>query len=166
MYRKKVQWTVTRQHPHGLNSGLGDDEDPVNVVEVAQGDINYAGSDMLNTKYARLGEGDTFDTCYEAVEAAIKIRDRWNAEDPDAKAEVGIGNTRGMGLEIGPFDGDDDDLRAKAQRLDEQNAPDEAEEPFGEGDEPEVEEELDDFEDDDDELDDDSDVDLELRNRY
>lgn len=158
---QRVQWTLTRQHPYYQNMGA---EEPVNIVEIAEGDINTTGTGMLNTKYPRLGEGDTFDSCIEAVEAAIKVRDAWNKDDPAADAEIGIGNTRGMGIEIHPFEGDDKALREKAQRLDEQNEPDEAEEPYDESDEPELDEDDDDFEDDDDELD--SDEDYELRSRY
>jgi hypothetical protein len=108
-------WTVSRQRPYYLN--LGSDK-VVNIVEISQGDINYTGSDALVAVYDE--EMCTFNSLVYAVEVAIRIRDQWN-NDSNANAEIGIDNTLGMGLEIGPTAMNDDELKEYAVKWDNEN---------------------------------------------
>ncbi len=83
------------------------------VVEVEANGLDYSGADALCEEYRSLGEGKDFDDPRDAVAAAILIRDAWRKDGADV-AGISIGTTGGMGFEVEPFDGTDDDLRAVA----------------------------------------------------
>lgn len=76
------------------------------IVEIATGGCDYAGSDMLATKYS--GEGCEYDDPREAVKAAIEIRDAWKADKPKLEIEIAAGSTGGMGIELEPQDSDEE----------------------------------------------------------
>ena len=86
-----MPYTVSRQHqwPSGDY-----------VVEVSAGGQDYTNPDALVPKWARLGEGDTFASPVEAVEAAVKICEAWR-QDGCPEAQIGYGATGGMTM---PFD--------------------------------------------------------------
>lgn len=73
-----------------------------NVVEIAEGGLDYSGSDMLVAQYRKLGEGDTFNDPREAVTAAIAICRQWRKDcaKGDKWPYVAHGHTLGMGLEL------------------------------------------------------------------
>lgn len=52
------------------------------TVEVTAGGLDYAGADMLRTKYRHLGESEEYTSAVEAVKAAIAIRDAWIRDYP------------------------------------------------------------------------------------
>lgn len=100
------------------------------VVEIASGGVEYSNPDMLVEKYGKLGEGLETNDPREALEAAIAVRDAWNAdlkavyeeiEAPTARdpnffySRVEIGYTMGMTM---PFESypSDDDLREWAEK--------------------------------------------------
>lgn len=74
------------------------------VVEVAVGGLDYAGSDMLVSKYA--GEGCEYSDPREAVEAACRIAREWRADAGDVRPpfeiHVAFGYTGGCGMELEP----------------------------------------------------------------
>lgn len=72
------------------------------LVEVAQGGLDYAGSDMLVAAYRNLGEGEEYLNPVEAAEAAIAIRKAWQRDKPADKIGIAIGDSHGMGLEFEP----------------------------------------------------------------
>lgn len=78
-------YTVTRQiqWPEGAH-----------VVEVSIGGIDYCNPDALAEKYP--GEMQEYEDPREAVEAAIRIRKLWRADEPDKTIDIGIGATGGM----------------------------------------------------------------------
>jgi hypothetical protein len=99
------------------------------VVEIAGGGTDYANPDMLVEKYPGLGEGKEYDDPREAVAAAIKIRDAWNADtladresghviepDPPQMARIEAGFTGGytMPFEEHPTDEQLNDWAQKA----------------------------------------------------
>ena len=86
-----MPYTVTRQH-----QWPGGDY----VVEVSADSFDYANPDALVTKFARLGEGETFASPILAVEAAVEICEAWR-RDGRPEAQVGYGATGGMTM---PFD--------------------------------------------------------------
>jgi hypothetical protein len=69
------------------------------TVEVAAGGLDYAGPDMLVSRYP--GEGKEFNDPQEAVETAIEICRAWR-KDGEKRAKVACGSTGGMGIEIEP----------------------------------------------------------------
>jgi hypothetical protein len=93
-----------------------------NVVEVAVGGLDYAGSDMLSLRYKHLGEGKEYTDPIEAVEAAITICRAWRKDFQQHRKEVAtkaatgaptnttanfvswpaitLGHTMGMGIEL------------------------------------------------------------------
>ena len=84
-------YTVTRQH-----QWPGGDY----VVEVSAGGQDYTNPDTLVTRFALLGEGETFDSPILAVEAAIEVCEAWR-RDGGPTAQIGYGATGGMTM---PFD--------------------------------------------------------------
>lgn len=86
-----MPYTVTRQH-----QWPGGDH----VVEVSAGNRDYTNPDALVTKFARLGEWETFASPILAVEAAIKICEAWRT-DGCPEAQIGYGATGGATM---PFD--------------------------------------------------------------
>ena len=89
-----MPWTVTRQ----IQCDGG-----THIVEISQGTLDYANADALSAKFD--GEFESFDNPIEALEAALKIRDVWQAETKES-IEVGHGATWGMTM---PFSGSDDE---------------------------------------------------------
>ncbi len=90
------------------------------VVEIAQGGRDYSGSDMLVPKYRREGEGEEFVGMTDAVEAAIKVAQKWQSETEDS-VFIAIGNNHGMGMEFEGLPLSEDtfkELREKAKELD------------------------------------------------
>lgn len=59
------------------------------LVEIAYPGIDYAGSDMLATRYADEG---SYDDPREALEAAIKVRDCLQADHPDEEIGIAFGH--------------------------------------------------------------------------
>lgn len=84
-------YTVTRQRqwPSGDN-----------LVEISAGGPDYTNPDALVSKFARLGEGDSFTSPMKAVEAAIQVCEAWR-RDGCPEALVGYGATDGATM---PFD--------------------------------------------------------------
>lgn len=70
------------------------------VVEVSAGGFDYSNPDALVTKFARLGEGETFISPVKAVEAAIEVCEAWRTNGCP-EAQIGYGATGGMTM---PFD--------------------------------------------------------------
>lgn len=70
-----------------------------NQVEVAQGGLDYSGSDMLCAEYQKLGEGEEFTGMRKAVDAAIAIARQWKA-DSGEKVFIATGCTHGMFTEL------------------------------------------------------------------
>jgi hypothetical protein len=85
-----VPYTVSRQH-----QWPGGDY----VVEVSAGGFDYSNPDALVTKFARLGEWETFLSPVAAVEAAIAICEAWRA-DGCPEAQIGHGATGGMTMPL------------------------------------------------------------------
>lgn len=83
------QFTVTRQKRW---------EDGLKVVEVNQGSLDYANSDMLVPAY--VGEGESHVGLVAALEVAIEIAEDWQKQTKDT-IHIGVGNTHGMSI---PFD--------------------------------------------------------------
>lgn len=81
----------------------GMEPDEQNVVEVAQGGLDYSNADMLCSVYD--GEGEEYTGMVAAVEAAIKIAAWWRKDDPQLTIQVATGNTGGMTI---PFEGEPD----------------------------------------------------------
>lgn len=83
--------TVTRQlqWPEGAR-----------VVEISEGSIDYSNPGALSAKYR--GEFEGFDDPREAVETAIEIAQRWQADEPDKRILIDHGATGGGTM---PFDG-------------------------------------------------------------
>jgi hypothetical protein len=69
-------------------------------VEVSAGGFDYTNPDALVSKFARLGEGETFISPVKAVEAAIAVCEAWR-RDGGPTAQIGYGATGGMTM---PFD--------------------------------------------------------------
>jgi hypothetical protein len=69
-------------------------------VEISAGSFDYTNPDALVTKFAPLGEGETFISPVKAVEAAIAICEAWR-RDGCPKAQIGYGANGGMTM---PFD--------------------------------------------------------------
>lgn len=82
----------------------GVDPSEQNVVEVAQGGLDYANADMLCVAYPKLDEGETFKGMTPAVEAAIKIAEAWKKDKPELEIHVAAGSTMGFTM---PFVGGD-----------------------------------------------------------
>jgi hypothetical protein len=84
--------TVTRQHqwPEGDF-----------VVEISEGDINYANPGALVDKYD--GEMGEYEDPREAVETAITIAQQWQVDDKDKIVLIAHGGTGGMTM---PFEGE------------------------------------------------------------
>lgn len=85
------KFTVTRQMPWG--------EDRL-IVEVNQGNLDYANPGMLAIKYP--GEGETYIGMLPALMSGIEIAKKWQADQPEEAIMLGIGNTHGFTM---PFDG-------------------------------------------------------------
>jgi hypothetical protein len=91
-------FTVTRQcqWPHGDC-----------VVEISQGGVDYSNPDCLSGQYP--GEIEEYDGMTDAVEAAIKIAEAWQADErkkPRHKRQpilIAVGNTGGHTM---PFEGE------------------------------------------------------------
>ena len=104
-------FTVTRQ----LQWSTGN-----KVVEINQGDLDYANPDMLVIQFRKLGEGETFEGMTPAVEAAIAICKEWRKTDK--KVMIDLGCTHGMTM---PFEGQkltkkvEKELLERAQEFDE-----------------------------------------------
>lgn len=79
------EFTVTRQ------SRWPDGEQ---IVEITQGNLDYANPDMLVCKYA--GEGKTYTGFRPAVDAAISIAQQWQKDKPHLKISIASGFTHGM----------------------------------------------------------------------
>ena len=88
---KNYKFFVSRQRPYYQNGVL--------QVEVAQGGIDYSGSDMLTTLYNKLGEGEEFVGMSEAVKAAIAIAKQWK-KDSGKHINIAVGCTHGMFTEL------------------------------------------------------------------
>ena len=96
-----MPYTVTRQIQ--WDSGT-------HIVEISEGTPDYANPDMLVPKFD--GEGETFTDPIEALVAAFRIRDAWQAQTKET-VEIGHGATWGMSM---PFSGSNDEaLREWAQ---------------------------------------------------
>jgi hypothetical protein len=86
--------------------------DGQNMVEIAEGGLDYANPDMLVSKYS--GEGTEYEDPREAVTAALEIAKQWKADKPDLEIEVSYGNTMGFTM---PFEGSDEkELREWAEK--------------------------------------------------
>ena len=97
-----MKWFVSRQCYWGVS------EDEQNVVEIAQGGLDYANPDMLVGKYD--GEGETYTDPVEAVEASLKIAEQWHKDSPDLTINVAHGCTGGMTM---PFEADEQEKLKK-----------------------------------------------------
>ena len=73
-----------------------------NVVEIAEGGLDYANPDMLVSKYP--GEGEEYEDPREAVTAALEIAKLWRS-DSNEEIEVAYGNTLGFTM---PFEGSEE----------------------------------------------------------
>jgi len=93
-----MKWFISRQCYWGV------EEDEANVVEIAQGGLDYANPDMLVSKYS--GEGEEYTDPREAVQAAIEIAKQWRKNAPELTISIGHGYTGGMTM---PFEADDSD---------------------------------------------------------
>jgi len=85
---EQQKWVVTRQLYWGV------EVDDANVVEVAFGGIDYAGSDALSGKYPC--EFDEFTDPREAAKTAMQIAKLWQADEPKKKINIAYGSTGGM----------------------------------------------------------------------
>lgn len=56
------------------------------MVEITEGGLDYAGPDHLSEMYP--GEGKAYKKPQSAALAAIKIRDRWQKDEPDNKVHI------------------------------------------------------------------------------
>jgi len=82
------------------------------MVEISAGGFDYVNPDMLVGNYE--DEGREFCDPREAVKAAIRIRDAWQRDEPDAEIGIGYGCTCGMTM---PFDpSTDEELTAWANK--------------------------------------------------
>ena len=79
---------------------FGVDPEDCFMVEIAEGGLDYSGSDMLCSKYA--GEGEEYSDPREAVKVAISIAEQWQKDKPEEKINIGEGYTCGMTM---PFEG-------------------------------------------------------------
>ena len=77
--------TVTRQ----LNTYTGE-----KVVEISQGSMDYSNPGAYCKKYA--GELEEYESACEAVEAAIRIAEAWQKDEPDTEILIDHGATGGM----------------------------------------------------------------------
>lgn len=75
-----------------------------NVVEIADGGLDYAGCDMLSGNFE--GEGEYTDP-REAVDGAMKVLRRWQKESPEDNSQLAYGHSLGMGLEFEPSELDE-----------------------------------------------------------
>ena len=91
-----MKWYVSRQCYWGV------EKDEANMVEIAQGGLDYANPDMLVTKYS--GEGEEYTDPREAVKAAIEIAKQWRKDAPELTIGIGHGCTGGMTM---PFESDE-----------------------------------------------------------
>lgn len=85
------EFTVTRQKRY---------QDGLSVVEINQGNIDYANPGMLTSRYWREGEGDTFIGMGEAIKHGLAVARRWEKDNPETKIYIAIGNTHGMSLPL------------------------------------------------------------------
>ncbi len=106
---KKHVFFVSRQCYWGV------EPEDQNVVEVAQGGLDYSNADMIVASYP--GEGEEYIGMVAAVTAAIKIAALWRAES-NHTIQVATGNTGGNTI---PFEGqpDTDKLLEEAREFDE-----------------------------------------------
>lgn len=88
---KTSTFFVSRQRPYY--------QDGHAQVEIAQGGLDYCGSDMLCLKYRKLAEGQEFVGMTDAVEAAIKIAEQWHKDDGE-DVFIASGCTHGMFTEL------------------------------------------------------------------
>lgn len=93
-----MKWFISRQCYWGV------EKDEANIVEIAQGGLDFANADMLVSKYA--GEGEEYTDPREAVTAAIEIAKQWRQDAPDLTIGIGHGYTAGMTI---PFEASDSD---------------------------------------------------------
>lgn len=101
-----TKWFVSRQSYWGV------DPDDQNVVEIAQGGLNYANPDMLVSKYA--GEGEEYTDPREAVNNAIEIAKQWQKDQPKLKISIASGYTGGNTI---PFEASSvEELKAWAEK--------------------------------------------------
>ena len=91
-----MKWFVSRQCYWGV------DEDEQNIVEIAQGGLDYANPDMLVEKYE--GEGETYTDPVKAIEVSLKIAEQWQKDSPELIIGVAHGCTGGMTI---PFEADE-----------------------------------------------------------
>lgn len=90
-------------------------------VEIAQGGLDYAGSDMLVEKYK--GEGEEYIGMVAAVEAAIAIAEAWQNDVKNEEIFLSCGCTHGIFTEMEGKKINDEflkELRDGANRFDEQ----------------------------------------------
>jgi hypothetical protein len=107
---KPIKFVVTRQcyWPSGEN-----------VVEIAQGGLDYCNPNALAARYP--GEFYEFTSLVEAVETAVSIAEAWKQDTKDPIG-IALGYTHGMTM---PFEGQPaneeaySDLREKAKKFDE-----------------------------------------------
>lgn len=92
-----MTYFVSRQKYWGIEPEDG------TIVEIAQGGRDYANPDMLNTRWANLGEGREFSNPREAVEAAIKVCEAWR-EAGEKNAQLGMGFTAGSTMPFDPIE--------------------------------------------------------------
>lgn len=113
-------YTITRQQPYYANQ---DRDKPLYTVEVVRGDFEQSGSDCLTPAYKFLGEWETYLSAVEAVEQAIKLRNRWREDTlpNDFDIEIAFGATHDGMFEL-DSDNDsqtDEELLEVAKKLDE-----------------------------------------------
>ncbi len=104
------QFVVTRQHYY-YDGGY--------VVEVAQGGVDYSGSDALCRKYK--GEFDVYTGMEAAVEAAISIAQQWKKDCPNEEISIAAGCNHGYSMEFeGKVLTDEvfEELRSRARSFD------------------------------------------------
>lgn len=104
-----MPFTVTRQKRWS---------DGLSVVEITEGDLDYANPDALSPRYP--GEMETYPSLTEAVEQAIRIAHLWQADTKD-KVHLALGNTHGFTAELDamPLDADTESyLRKRAREAD------------------------------------------------
>ena len=69
----------------------------VQMVEIAEGGMDYSNPDMLVEKYP--GEGTEYDNPAIAVEKAIEIHKAWLKDQPDEDIQIGQVSTGGWTCE-------------------------------------------------------------------
>lgn len=82
-------------------------------VEVVSGGMDYANADMLVSRYP--GEGEEYEDPRKAVDVAIQIRNRWQADCPEEEINLGCGATGGFTIPMSACN--DDEAETWAEKI-------------------------------------------------